>query len=240
MYQRIALLALMLCLTACSSPPPAIDNTALAPTGLPSTAVLQTEAPESTPSATPTVLAITPTPGGPLNRIALWGDGIPLGATYSPDGQSIAVLRPDALELRTAQLSDMRWSIKLSQVPTSLAFTPDGTTIAVSAGASIALYASTNGAQLGAIPGLGASIADIAISPDGRLLAAAQDDQIISLWDISERSNLSELHLPQPTDGFIVPGTFTSVAFSPNGQAIAAGDDGGNVGVWAIADGVTL
>ncbi|MBX0326443.1 WD40 repeat domain-containing protein, partial [Oscillochloris sp. ZM17-4] len=56
----------------------------------------------------------------------------------------------------------------------------------------------------------------------------------------TERSVLSELRLPQPDDGMIVPGSFTSVAFSPDGQFIAAGDDGGNVAVWALADGVAL
>jgi WD40 repeat protein len=112
--------------------------------------------------------------------------------------------------------------------------------IAVSVGTNITLYAAADGSKAGQIPDLGAPVADIAISPDGRLLAAAQGDQIVSLWDIAERSALRELRLPQSDGDMIVPGTFTSVAFSPDSQAVVAGDDGGNVPVWSIADGVAL
>ncbi|NNJ08998.1 hypothetical protein EKD04_001500, partial [Chloroflexales bacterium ZM16-3] len=183
----------------------------------------------------------TPTPSGPLVPVATWGQGIPLDSAYLPDGQSVAVLRPAALELRaTSRLADIRWQIALATLPTAIACTPDGQIIAVTAADTVALHASNDGALIGVIPGLGAAIADIAISPDGRLLAIAQQDQVISLWDIAERSVLSELRLPQSDEDMIVPGIFTSVAFSPDGQFIAAGDDGGNVAVWAIADGVAL
>jgi WD40 repeat protein len=182
-----------------------------------------------------------PTPAAPLSRTAAWGEGVPLDAAYTPDGKSIAVLRPTALELRAADRpADLRWRITLADLPTALAITPDGRSVAVSTGTTISIYTAADGSKVAEIPGLGARIADIAISPDGRILAAAQDDELVSLWDLGERSLLNELRLPQSDTDIISPGAFTSVAFSPNGQSITAGDDNGNVAVWGTADGVAL
>ncbi|EFO80624.1 G-protein beta WD-40 repeats containing protein, putative [Oscillochloris trichoides DG-6] len=249
MPHRILLIILLLLLSACAAPPPPPDA-ALSPSPAP----LLEETPTSLPTPQPTLVVPTPTPlptpppplpsptpGGPLSRVAAWGAGVPLAATYLPDGQSMVVLRPLALELRAAtRLADLRWRVPLATPPSALAVTPDGSTLAVSVAAVVDLYATEDGRFLGRIPGLGSPIAAIAISPDGRLLAAAQADQIVSLWDVAERSNLTTLRLPLDEAGMIVPGSFTSVAFSPDNQFLAAGDDGGNVGVWAMSDLVAL
>ncbi|MEI7643102.1 MAG: WD40 repeat domain-containing protein [Chloroflexales bacterium] len=234
-YRLRPLLLILLLLTACSGPPLVADTPSPTP---PLTAeAVPRPAPADPPTPRP-----APTPVGPLTRIATWGDGIPLGAAYTPDGQSIAVLRPAALELRpAARPTELRWRIDLDGgIPTALALAPDGVSIAVSIGSAITIYAAADGTRVGAIPGLGAPIADIAISPDGRLLAAAQDDEIVSLWDLAERSALRELRLPQSDTDGIVPGAFTSVAFSPDRQSIMAGDTQGNVTVWGIADGAAI
>ncbi|WP_129626635.1 WD40 repeat domain-containing protein [Candidatus Oscillochloris fontis] len=249
MPYRILLIIILLLLSACAAPP-APPEAARSP----SPAALLEEAPTALPTPQPTLVVPTetpiptappplpsPTPGGPLSRVATWGAGIPLAATYLPDGQSVVVLRPLALELRAAtRLADLRWRVPLAIPPSALAVTPDGSTLAVSVGAVVDLYASEDGRFLGRIPGLGSPIAALAISPDGRLLAAAQADQVLSLWDVAERSNLTTLRLPLDEAGMIVPGSFTSVAFSPDNQFLAAGDDGGNVGVWAMSDLVAL
>ncbi len=248
---RSILLLLIILLGACVSPPAPIAPTAtVIPAASPlveaSPTLIPTEAtvlpiPTETPIPTAPPPLPSPTPGGPLSRVAAWGAGVPLAAAYLPDGQSVVVLRPLALELRAANpLGDLRWRIPLATPPSALAVSPDGATIALSVGAEVELYASADGHLLGRIPGLGSPIADIAISPDGRLLAAAQADQSISLWDVAERSILTELRLPLDEAGLIVPGSFTSVAFSPDNQFLAAGDDGGNVGVWAMSDYVNL
>ncbi|NTV64857.1 MAG: hypothetical protein HGA65_15205, partial [Oscillochloris sp.] len=143
--------------------------------------------------------------------------------------------------LRAAdQLTNLRWRVGLATIPGALAVSSDSETIAVSVGTSANLYAAADGQLLGTIPGLAATIGDLAIAPDGRLLALAQADALVSLWDLAERSLLSELRLPVADGDFLVPGAFTSVAFSPDGQYIAAGDDSGNVGVWALVDGVAI
>ena len=237
---HILLMVLVLMLAACSSPPPAEDSRP-ADVATDASAVALSAPATSPESVTAPTASPVPTPVGPLTRTAAWGEGIPLAASYTPDGQSIAVLRPAVLELRVAaRPAELRWHIDLGNLPSALALTPDGTSIAVSSGHSITVYAATDGSTLGEIPGLGAKITDIAISPDGRLLAAAQEDEVISLWDFAERSSLRELRLPQSDTDAIVPGAFTSVAFSPDSQSVMAGDRQGNVGVWAIADGVAL
>ncbi len=239
-YRRYIPLLAFLLLAGCSIPPQAENITPTVAAPAEPTIALPAPVADSTPAAVPTASPM-PTPAGPLTRSAVWGDGVPLDAVYTPDGKSIAVLRPSTLELRAADRpTDLRWRVEIGTLPSALAITPDGTSIAVSTGATITIYATADGSISGTIPGLGAPITDIAISPDGRVIAAAQSDEVISLWDRAERSSLSELRLPQSDGDAIVPGAFTSVAFNPNGQSIAAGDDGGNVAVWSTTDGVAL
>src|SRR5579862_7410162 len=66
------------------------------------------------------------------------------------------------------------------------------------------------GGQLG-------SIASVAWSPDGKVLASAHVDQMVRLWDVSTGQLLKTLQ------GHTAP--LTSVAWSPDGKTLASGGD---------------
>jgi WD40 repeat protein len=68
---------------------------------------------------------------------------------------------------------------------------------------------------------------DIAVSPDGKLLATCGRDKIVRLWNAADGKKLHEF------SGH-VEDTFR-VAFSPDGKLLASGDLFGNVKLWDVA-----
>ncbi len=72
-------------------------------------------------------------------------------------------------------------------------------------------------------------IRNVAFSPDGHTLAAADalDDRgHIGLWDVATGRRIATLAEGSPVG---------SVAFSPDGHTLAAGDNGGHIGLWDLA-----
>ena len=84
----------------------------------------------------------------------------------------------------------------------------------------------------------GGSVKSVAISPDGRTIAAGVwangngSDRGVVLWDLAARKRLGDEPLS------VKGGYVRSVAFSPDGKTIAAGFDshgGGGVVLWDVA-----
>jgi WD40 repeat protein len=67
----------------------------------------------------------------------------------------------------------------------------------------------------------------LAISPDGRLLAAGGQDGSVRIWDVPSRHELTRL--PQGT------GMVLGIAFTPDGKALVTGTIDGVVKVWEVA-----
>jgi WD40 repeat protein len=70
-----------------------------------------------------------------------------------------------------------------------------------------------------------ASVSDVDISSDGKLIASAALDGTVTLWQTAHVSAVAEL------TGAVAD---YSVAFSPNGQLVAAGDSSGTVVLWDV------
>jgi WD40 repeat protein len=119
----------------------------------------------------------------------------------------------------------------------SVAFSPDGKTLAAGDGGSSAtLWDVSHPArprQLSQPLAGDSSLAAVAFSPDGRILAAGDDNVggSVRLWDVSDPARPRMLGRPlTASDGV------AAMAFSPDGKTLAAGDGDGTVQLWNVTD----
>lgn len=113
-----------------------------------------------------------------------------------------------------------------------VSFSPDGRLMALVDRTHIRLRNSTTRKLIALLKG-DLPIFDIAFSPDGHWLAAAEHQDTVALWDISEPSKpvLFELTPVAANPGIHI----WRVAFSPDSQLMAAGASDGALNVWDIA-----
>ena len=140
----------------------------------------------------------------------------------------------------------------------TLAFSPDGKTLASGSGGaiffrsdsdySIILWDVAAGQPLASpFKGHIDEVRSVAFSPDGKTLASGSSDTTIMLWDVPKRRPLGELLAlrfnrepfdPLHTIGHM--GGVLSVAFSLDGETLASADSNNNIILWEVANGYAL
>ncbi len=158
----------------------------------------------------------------------------------SPDGGTIAVAasvfqgipsqsdKVYAVRLLDTQTGELKWEHKaIGASPLSVAFSPDGKTLACCSGPAVLLDARTGKVKKTLKPMVGAVIA-AAFSPDGRTLAGGGSDVTagggaggsgrVTLWDVATGGILQALEGPT--------GLAQTVAISPDARTVAAGGSG--------------
>ncbi|HEY2286656.1 MAG TPA: AAA family ATPase [Streptosporangiaceae bacterium] len=158
------------------------------------------------------------------------------GLALSPDGKLVAAIGTDGKarlwSVATRQPTGI--AVAVGQARDALAFSPGGKTfVTVGANGTAALWSVATGHRVGALMNAGAPVsagraaAAAAFSPDGRILATA-DDGSIRLWDTATRQQIG-------TPMTAGPGPAYAVAFSPDGGTLASADGDGTARLWDVA-----
>ncbi|HJT35580.1 MAG TPA: hypothetical protein VJ783_26365, partial [Pirellulales bacterium] len=160
---------------------------------------------------------------------------------FSPDGKWLAAHEPSGAagiqlwDVASKQLSrtiSLDWPNHLSGAAESpvrsVRFSPDSQKLAVNVHGQIRLATIESGRLHTALERTGHAgrVRAIDVSPDGRLLATASDDQTVGLWNAADGDYAAML------DGFqTAPG---NVAFFPDSQRLATVDLEGRLFVWRL------
>ncbi|MDE2889987.1 MAG: hypothetical protein OXR72_17430, partial [Gemmatimonadota bacterium] len=109
----------------------------------------------------------------------------------------------------------------------AIAYSPDGSRLAVGSHVGIWLYDAGNWEEQALLSGHTGQVISVAFSPDGTKVASGSSDRTVRVWDLEARTEIAQLQ--GHTDNV------TTVAYSPDGSTIASGSADGTVRLWDVA-----
>ena len=149
-----------------------------------------------------------------------------------PDGQSLAVVSGDS----TVKLWDLATGTDYANLEhdsqvTSVAYSPDGTSLASTSGQVVTLWDPASGAPTAVLEGHAHWVGAVAFSPDGATLASQSGwDGLVRLWDVETHRTVASI---ENTRGG------SAMAFSPDGATLACAS-GPLVKLWDVGTRVRI
>lgn len=102
----------------------------------------------------------------------------------APDGKSLALSVESKLLLYPTGAGEPSAQVTLSQPLGALSFSPDGALLAGGYGATLQIWDAATLSPLASLPGPNTSTAQVHFSPDGRVIAAMHDDNLLGVWRV--------------------------------------------------------
>ncbi|MHB1422290.1 MAG: sigma-70 family RNA polymerase sigma factor [Gemmataceae bacterium] len=173
-----------------------------------------------------------------------FGDAAPAAgkAVFSPDGNLLATLDSGAGNPKTVSIWDFRKGKKIRTIEggearswavRSLAFAPNGNLLAFPRATGVRVWDLAAGKELYQLdPGTKTQMGCVAISPDGKLLAAAsnpyaqREDDAIHLWDMAAGKEVGALKGHEDS--------ITALAMSPKSNLLASASRDGTIRFWDL------
>ena len=165
-----------------------------------------------------------------LEAVAAW-------RLASSDRTGLAMLNAATLP----QIADFTGA---ASAPDSVAFSPDGTLLAVAFGqegtgsSGVRLWDVHTRQQAGLLQArvsseVGNGFGPMAFSPDGKILAQGIDDGTVVLWNVASRRQIGDY----ATDPYGIGAAVSSLVFSPDGKTLAIAGIDGTVQLWNVSTG---
>ncbi|MFK8843751.1 trypsin-like peptidase domain-containing protein [Streptomyces sp. Ac-502] len=165
----------------------------------------------------------------------------PAHLAFSPDGRTLAVTVTGHGTGKSTKSEVQLWDVREKRRTAtlkghtgevqSLAFSPDGATLATGASDATTRLWDVRGQRAPTtLAGHSGTVFALAFSPDGRVLANGGQDRSVRLWDMRVRTGVTVLTSHT--------GMVNALAFSPDGAMLASGSEDATVRLWNMRAGL--
>jgi WD40 repeat protein len=178
-----------------------------------------------------------PLPDGAIARLGTvrWRHGYTISRlVYSPDGKKIAAAGfGPAVTLWDISSGRLLHRFPQQSQPSSgIAFSPDGTMLAIGDALVCHLWDVATGEELRQLKDDQPAVDSVAFAPDGKTVAGADLGGRLHVWETATGTQLHRLECKQDV--------LWSVAFSPDGRRLASGGTDGSICLWDAHTGKEL
>ena len=168
--------------------------------------------------------------GAPVWSIAFSQDGKRLASAGGMGSNNLGRSRSGDVRIWNATTNELLVTLQGLNTPVmSVAFNPDGQTLATAVDRKVKVWDVATGKLLRTLDGHADDVWVVAYSPDGKLLASSGMGQEIRLWEVSSGENIRTLH------GHAA--RVFSLSFSPDGKQLASAGYDKLLKLWDVSTG---